>query len=139
MSSKTALLIDDEPAIHALVRLTMEGVGWRVLTAGNGADGLVIARAEHPDIILLDIVLPDLSGLEVCRQLKSEPDTRPIPIIVLTAMAGESNRQAAFAMGADDYMVKPWRHANLLNRALALLPGGSLTPDTEGRWNEGAS
>ncbi len=135
MPTKTALLIDDESAIHALVRLTMEGEGWRVLTAGDGEDGLAIARTEHPDIILLDIVLPDLSGLEVCRQLKSEPDTRSIPIIVLTAMGGESNRQAAFAMGADDYMTKPWRHGDLLKRALALLPEDSLTPDTEGGWD----
>jgi len=118
---RTLLLIDDEPAIQTLVRLVMEGNGWRVLIAGEGLPGLALARQEHPDIILLDVALPDMSGLEVCRQLKADPSTSGIPVAMLTAMAQETDRRAALALGADDYLTKPWRPAALMARITALL------------------
>lgn len=118
---RTLLLIDDEPAIQTLVRLVLEGNGWRVLIAGEGLPGLSLARQEHPDIILLDVALPDTSGLEVCRQLKSDPSTSRIPVAMLTAMAQETDRRAALALGADDYLTKPWRPAALMARITALL------------------
>jgi DNA-binding response OmpR family regulator len=115
------LLIDDEPAIQTLVRLVMEGDGWQVLVAGEGAPGLALAREQHPDVILLDVALPDMSGLEVCRQLKADPGTASIPIAMLTAMAQESDRRAAISLGADDYLTKPWRPAVLIARVTSLL------------------
>ncbi|MHB0869923.1 MAG: response regulator transcription factor [Chloroflexota bacterium] len=121
MQAKKLLLIDDEPAIQTLVRLVMEGDGWQVLVAGEGAPGLALAREQNPDVILLDVALPDLSGLEVCRQLKSDPDTASIPVAMLTAMAQETDRRAAMSLGADDYVTKPWRPAALIARVTSLL------------------
>lgn len=121
MQTRKLLLIDDEPAIQTLVRLVMEGDGWQVLVAGEGAPGLALAREQHPDVILLDVALPDLSGLEVCRQLKADPETASIPIAMLTAMAQETDRRAALALGADDYVTKPWRPAALMARVTSLL------------------
>ncbi len=121
MQAKKLLLIDDEPAIQTLVRLVMEGAGWQVLVAGEGAPGLALAREQNPDVILLDVALPDLSGLEVCRQLKSDPATASIPVAMLTAMAQETDRRAAMSLGADDYVTKPWRPAALIARVTSLL------------------
>lgn len=121
MQPRKLLLIDDEPAIQTLLRLVMEGDGWQVLVAGEGVQGLALAREQRPDVILLDVALPDLSGLEVCRQLKADPNTSYIPIAMLTAMAQETDRRAAFALGADDYVTKPWRPAALIARVTGLL------------------
>lgn len=130
MEARNLLLIDDEPAIQTLVRLVMEGDGWKVLVAGEGTPGLALAREQHPDVILLDVALPDMSGLEVCRQLKADPNTASIPIAMLTAMAQETDRRAALSLGADDYVTKPWRPAALITRVSGLLEkrrsGGNL-------------
>lgn len=121
MQAKKLLLIDDEPAIQILVRLVMEGDGWQVLVAGEGVPGLALAKEQHPDVILLDVALPDISGLEVCRQLKSDPCTSSIPVAMLTAMAQETDRRAAMTLGADDYVTKPWRPAALIARITGLM------------------
>lgn len=121
MQAKKLLLIDDEPAIQILVRLVMEGDGWQVLVAGEGVPGLALAKEQHPDVILLDVALPDISGLEVCRQLKSDPCTSSIPVAMLTAMAQETDRRAAMTLGADDYVTKPWRPAALIARITGLV------------------
>lgn len=121
MQQKKLLLIDDEPAIQTLVRLVMEADGWQVLVAGEGAHGLALARDQQPDVILLDVALPDVSGLEICRQLKADPATSSLPIAMLTAMAQETDRRAAMALGADDYVTKPWRPAALIARIASLM------------------
>jgi len=121
LQQKKLLLIDDEPAIQTLVRLVMEADGWQVLVAGEGAQGLALAREQQPDVILLDVALPDVSGLEICRQLKADPVTSSIPVAMLTAMAQETDRRAALALGADDYVTKPWRPAALIARITSLL------------------
>jgi len=121
LQAKKLLLIDDEPAIQILVRLVMEGDGWQVLVAGEGVPGLALAKEQHPDVILLDVALPDISGLEVCRQLKSDPCTSSIPVAMLTAMAQETDRRAAMTLGADDYVTKPWRPAALIARITGLM------------------
>ncbi|MGE5619950.1 MAG: response regulator transcription factor [Sphingomonadaceae bacterium] len=128
MQPKKLLLIDDEPAIRTLVRLVMEGDGWHVLVASDGNQGLALAREQHPDVILLDVALPDLSGLEVCRQLKSDPDTASIPVAMLTAMAQETDRRAAMSLGADDYVTKPWRPAALIAKVTSLLEKRGSSP-----------
>ncbi len=133
MPTKKLLLIDDEPAIQTLVRLVMEGDGWQVLVVSEGALGLALARQQHPDVILLDVALPDVSGLEICRQLKADPSTGSIPIAMLTAMAQETDRRAALSLGADDYVTKPWRPATLISRVTSLLEKKDSNPaGTEG-------
>lgn len=121
MQGKKLLLIDDEPAIQTLVRLVMEADGWQVLVASEGARGLTLAREEQPDVILLDVALPDVSGLEICRQLKADPATSSVPVAMLTAMAQETDRRAAMALGADDYVTKPWRPVALIARVAGLM------------------
>ncbi|MGI5835796.1 MAG: response regulator transcription factor [Chloroflexota bacterium] len=129
MQQKKLLLIDDEPAIQTLVRLVMEADGWQVLVASEGARGLDLAREQKPDVILLDVALPDVSGLEICRQLKADPATNSVPIAMLTAMAQETDRRAAMALGADDYVTKPWRPAALIARVSSLLEKRSKKAD----------
>ena len=131
MDTKTVLLIDDEPAIQTLVRLVLEGEGWRVLVAGEGSQGLHLAREQHPDVILLDVALPDISGLEVCRQLKADLATSSIPIAMLTALAQETDRTAAMALGADDYVTKPWRPATLVAKTSLLLEKAARRQNTK--------
>ena len=121
MQAKKLLLIDDEPAVQTLVRLVLEGEGWQVLVARDGLQGLALARERQPDVILLDVALPDMSGLEVCRQLKADPSTSAIPVAMLTAMAQEADRRSAMALGADDYITKPWRPAALTTKVTSLL------------------
>ncbi len=125
MQAKKLLLIDDEPAIQTLVRLVMEADDWQVLVASEGMQGLALAREQHPDVILLDVALPDVSGLEICRQLKADPSTSATPVAMLTAMAQETDRRAAMALGADDYVTKPWRPAALVARVTSLLEKGA--------------
>lgn len=132
MGAKKALVIDDEPAIQTLVRLVLEADGWQVLTAGEGRRGLALAREQQPDVILLDVALPDMSGLEVCRQLKSDPATSSIPIAMLTAMAQEADRSTATALGADEYLTKPWRPAVLTTRVAGLLQKSRTNPEQQG-------
>lgn len=129
MQQKKLLLIDDEPAIQTLVRLVMEADGWQVLVAGEGARGLDLAREQKPDVILLDVALPDVSGLEICRQLKADSTTSSVPIAMLTAMAQETDRRAAMALGADDYVTKPWRPAALIARVSSLMERRGRRPE----------
>ncbi len=131
MQRKKLLLVDDEPAIQTLVRLVMEADEWQVLVASEGMRGLDMARKQHPDVILLDVVLPDISGLEVCRQLKADPATSDVPVAMLTAMAQETDRRAAMALGADDYLTKPWRPAALRARVASLMEKQASRPGGE--------
>jgi len=131
LQRKKLLLVDDEPAIQTLVRLVMEADEWQVLVASEGMRGLDMARKQHPDVILLDVVLPDISGLEVCRQLKADPATSDVPVAMLTAMAQETDRRAAMALGADDYLTKPWRPAALRARVASLMEKQASRPGGE--------
>lgn len=133
MQAKRLLLIDDEPAVQTLVRLVLEGEGWQVLVARDGLQGLALAREQHPDVILLDVALPDVSGLEVCRQLKADPSTSAIPIAMLTAMAQETDRRSAMALGADDYVTKPWRPAALMTKVASMLERKGNGVDVDSR------
>lgn len=130
LQKKKALLIDDEVSIQTLVRLVLEGNGWQVLVSGEGLPGLALAREHIPDVILLDVALPDVSGLEVCRQLKADPTTRAIPVAMLTAFAQEGDRRVAMALGADDYIPKPWRPATLLAKIAGLMAKSHDSPSS---------
>ena len=121
------LVVDDEPKILKLSRDYLEKDGFRVISTGNGIQALALARAEHPDLIVLDLMLPGMDGWEVCRTLRRETDT---PIIMLTARAEESDQVVGLELGADDYITKPFSPRTLVARVRALLrrAQGRLAP-----------
>ncbi|MCW5751996.1 MAG: phosphate regulon transcriptional regulator PhoB [Alphaproteobacteria bacterium] len=117
----TVLVVEDEIPLVAMLRYNLEKEGYRVEEANDGQEGLVKVAEDKPDIVLLDWMLPHLSGLEVCRQLRRNPETRNIPIIMLTARGEESDRVRGLDAGADDYIAKPFSPGELLARIRAVL------------------
>jgi len=115
------LVVEDEPDIRALIVLHLAREGFRCRTAKNGSEALTEARAAKPDLLILDLMLPELDGLEVCRRLRSDPATATVPIIMLTAKADEVDRVVGLEMGADDYVVKPFSPKELVARVRAVL------------------
>jgi two-component system phosphate regulon response regulator PhoB len=118
---KTILIIEDESALVELVAFNLEKEGYAPLVALDGTTGLEYALNKLPDLILLDLMLPGLSGLEVCKMLKNTDKTSKIPIIMLTAKGEEIDRVVGFEVGADDYMVKPFSTRELILRIKAVL------------------
>ncbi len=116
-SQPTVLLVEDEPAQREVLAYNLEAEGFRVMQAGNGEDALLLIDEEAPDIIILDWMMPNLSGIEVCRRLKIRPETRGIPIIMLSARAEEVDRIRGLETGADDYVIKPYSVLELMARA----------------------
>lgn len=112
------LVVEDEPAIATAVARRLSAEGWRVEVAGDGYDALVAAARLRPDLVLLDIMLPGIDGLEVCRRIQAE---RPVPVLMLTARAEETDMLIGLGVGADDYMVKPFSMRELVARSKALL------------------
>ncbi|MCB9010112.1 MAG: response regulator transcription factor [Ardenticatenaceae bacterium] len=121
------LVVDDEPKIVKLARDYLERSGYAVLTAGDGRTALSMARSEKPDMIVLDLSLPELDGLDVCRTLRRESD---VPIIMLTARIDETDRLIGLELGADDYITKPFSPRELVARVRAVLRRvrGGLVP-----------
>jgi len=115
------LIVEDQEALVTMLRYNLEGAGFRVNTAGDGEEALVAASEEVPDLILLDWMLPLMSGIEVCRQLRSKPDTRRVPIIMLTARGEETDKLRGLDSGCDDYITKPFSPAELIARINAVL------------------
>jgi two-component system phosphate regulon response regulator PhoB len=118
----TILVVDDEAPIVDLVRFTLEDADVRVVEASDGAEALVLARRINPDLVLLDVHMPRLDGLEVCRQLRREPAFARTPIIMLTAAAQQADRANGLSAGADEYLTKPFSPLALLALVEALLP-----------------
>jgi two-component system, OmpR family, alkaline phosphatase synthesis response regulator PhoP len=112
------LVVDDEPRIVKLARDYLEAAGFRVSSASDGPTALAVARRERPDLIVLDLMLPGMDGLDVCRALRRESD---VPIIMLTARAEEADRLIGLELGADDYIVKPFSPKELAVRARTVL------------------
>ena len=115
------LVVEDEPDIRNLIVLHLSREGFRCRTAKSGPEALREARAATPDLVILDLMLPDLDGLEVCRRLRSDAATATIPIIMLTAKADEVDRVVGLEMCADDYVVKPFSPKELIARIRAVL------------------
>ena len=115
------LVVDDEPDITALVAYHLAKTGYRVSTATNGADALKSAREERPDIVVLDLMLPGLSGYEVLAELRKRDETRDVGVILLTARREEVDRIKGLSLGADDYLTKPFSPHELALRVAALL------------------
>jgi DNA-binding response OmpR family regulator len=115
------LVVDDEKDIAALVRHHLEREGFQCLQAGDGPTALRLTRQHRPDLLILDLMLPGLDGLEVCRQLRRDAGTARIPILMLTAKAEEVERVVGLEVGADDYVVKPFSPRELVARVKAIL------------------
>ncbi|MGH8619439.1 MAG: phosphate regulon transcriptional regulator PhoB [Burkholderiales bacterium] len=115
------LVVEDEPAIQELVALNLEQAGFGVSRAGSGEQAIDLVRAELPDLVVLDWMLPGMSGLEVARKLRADRRTAELPIIVLTARAAEHDKLTGLEGGADDYMVKPFSPKELVARIKAVL------------------
>lgn len=126
------LIVEDEADLAELVAFNLRQAGYTTATAGTGNDGLVEMRRQTPDLIVLDLMLPDISGTEVCRRLRSEPETQRVPVIMLTARTEEVDRVLGFEVGADDYVPKPFSPRELVLRVGAVLrrtsPAPSATP-----------
>src|SRR6058998_1476373 len=119
--AREVLVVEDEPDIRRLVVLHLEGDGFRCRTAANGLDALREAKRAVPDLVVLDLMLPAIDGLEVCRRLRSDAGTAGVPIIMLTAKAAEVDRVVGLEVGADDYIVKPFSPRELVARVKAVL------------------
>lgn len=118
---RTVLVVDDEPAIVQIARDYLERAGFRVVTAGDGPAALRLARAERPALLVLDLMLPGMDGLDVTRALRQDPVTRMLPIILLTARVEENDRLIGLELGADDYITKPFSPRELVARVRAVL------------------
>src|SRR5437016_14376743 len=130
-SNKTILIVEDEQDVLDLLTLNLRKAGFTITTATDGAVGLHKARAEKPAFIILDLMLPKMPGLEICKILKSDPATRHIPILMLTAKAEEIDRIVGLEFGADDYVTKPFSPREVVLRIRAILRRSERKPDDE--------
>ena len=121
MSQPTVLIVEDEPAQVEVLAYNLKAEGFHVITADNGEDALILVDEYMPDLIVLDWMMPHISGIEVCRRLKTRPETRSIPIIMLSARSEEIDRVRGLEIGADDYVTKPYSIVELLARVRAQL------------------
>jgi len=115
------LIVDDEPDLLELVRFNLTAAGYRVDLAGSGSAALAALRRSPPDLLLLDLMLPDIDGTEVCRRVRATPELSELPVIMLTAKAEEVDRIVGLELGADDYVTKPFSPRELLLRVRAVL------------------
>jgi two-component system phosphate regulon response regulator PhoB len=132
MLKPTVLVAEDESALVTLLRYNLEREGYRVVEATDGEEALLLAAEEKPDLVLLDWMLPQLSGIEVCRRLRARPESRNVPILMLTARGEEADRVRGLNTGADDYITKPFSMTELLARLRAVMRRirPSLSEDT---------
>lgn len=127
---KKILIVEDEQDILQLVRHYLEKEGFRPVTAMSGLEALKKVKEDKPDLVVLDLMLPEMDGLEVCKRLRSVPDTAMLPILMLTAKAEESDTVVGLELGADDYVTKPFSPKTLVARVKALLRRVERDPST---------
>ncbi|MCE9592563.1 MAG: response regulator [Planctomycetes bacterium] len=131
MKREHIVVIEDEPDILEVVQYNLTREGYKVTTSQSGDDGLARVRRENPDLVLLDLMLPGIDGIEVCRRLQSDPVTATIPVIMVTAKGEESDVVTGLTLGADDYITKPFSPKELVARVKAVLRRGPMK-DTRG-------
>ena len=131
MPGETILIIEDEHDIRELISYNLESEGWNTLKASAGNEGLELAQKTPPELILLDIMLPDIDGLEVCRKLKRSDSTKDIPVIMLTAKSEDSDVISGLELGAEDYITKPFSPRVLIARIRAVLRRNIEAQETE--------
>lgn len=127
MPKKKLLIVEDDRSLAGVLEYNFSNSGYEVFCAHDGLDGFNQARSKQPDLILLDLMIPVIDGLETCRRLRAEPSTRETPIIMLTAKAEETDQLIGFSVGADDYMVKPFSVRVLLEKVKSQLRRQSRT------------
>ncbi len=120
------LVVEDEPDIAKLVSYNLAQEHFKVLTAEDGEQALKVIQREKPNLVVLDLMLPGLSGIEVCKILRDRPETAKLPILMLTAKAGESDRIVGLELGADDYLTKPFSPREMVARVRAILRRANL-------------
>jgi len=125
------LVVDDEPDAVELIKFNLKAAGYEVATAADGDEALKKARAVLPDLIVLDLMLPEVDGLEVCKILRRDPKVSAIPIIMLTAKAAEIDRVLGLELGADDYVTKPFSPRELVLRIKRLLRADAAAPEAK--------
>ena len=118
MDQRRILIVDDEPGLRELVRIKLEHEGFRVVQAGNGIEGLELVREEHPDLVILDVMMPEMDGWEMCRKLR---EFSQLPVLMLTAKVQSKDIVTGLESGADDYLLKPFNMDELIARVRALL------------------
>lgn len=128
MNSQKIMIVEDEAALVTLLTYNFESEGYQAVVAKSGDEAMLLIKEERPDLVVLDWMLPGLAGIEVCRQIRASPDTKALPVIMLTARGEEADRLRGLTTGADDYMVKPFSVAELMARVKALLRRAS--PDS---------
>jgi len=125
MTKRKILVVEDEAELTGAIRIRLEQAGYEVLTAYDGQEGLEKARAENPDLIVLDLMLPKIDGYKVCRMLKFDEKYKKIPVVMLTARAQEKDEDLGYEVGADAFITKPFKYQVLLAKIAELL-GGSV-------------
>src|SRR5881396_1698373 len=118
VTQQTVLVVDDEEAIAEAVRARLQSEGFQVAVAGDGPEAIALCEQIRPDLVVLDLMLPGMDGLEVCRQIQRD---RWVPVLMLTARTEEADKVAGFAVGADDYLTKPFSLRELVVRVRAIL------------------
>jgi len=136
VSNRRILIVEDEPDIQELVRFNLTQAGFDVEVAADGDTALAMLRERRPDLLVLDLMLPDRSGTEICREIRNTPELATLPIVMLTARTEEVDRVVGFELGADDYVTKPFSPRELVLRVRAVLRRGAPPPSVEGKVYE---
>lgn len=131
MAKSKILVVDDEQDVTELLEFNLRAAGYEVVSAEDGPTALKKARENQPDLIILDVMLPEMEGTDVCKELRRDPSTARIPIIMLTAKAGEIDRVLGLELGADDYVTKPFSPRELVLRVRGLLRRGQATEEQQ--------
>lgn len=134
MAETSVLIVEDDPDILNLLSFTIQNLGFRAIKTRQGEEGLELARSQSPDLILLDLMLPGMDGISVCKDLKSRTETSSIPVIILTAKGEENDRISGLETGADDYVVKPFSPRELVLRMQAVLRRSHLREPGADIW-----
>jgi len=130
---RTVLIVDDEQDILDLIAFNLRQDGFSVLTADNGLAAIDLLVKKHPDLVILDLMMPSMDGLEVCRRIRKNPETSQIPVIMLTAKSDTMDKVIGLEIGADDYLTKPFHVRELLARIRSLLRRVDQVQENEGR------
>lgn len=133
LKRKKILVVDDDRDLVEELTLTLQASGWEITQAYDGQEGLEKARKEKPDLVLLNLVLPTMDGFQVCRELKNNPETKSIPVMLLTAKTQERDQRIGHEAGVDDYLTKPYERDVLLKRVKTFLGGGTMDPEKK-KW-----
>lgn len=128
MAQEKVIIVDDEEHIQELIKFNLENMGYKVLCSGNGIEALKLVKNEHPDLVLLDLMLPGMDGFEVCKEIRKDNNISNIPIIMITAKGEELDRILGLELGADDYITKPFSVRELNARVKAVLRRTTFQP-----------